>query len=270
MRIAGTALALLAALCVAGCAAGSSTGEFEPHTANTLTVVTEPLPTQGFWEGEGDKPTGGAEYELAQELAKRLGVDHVVVRTEDFSKIVAGELGDADVALALITPTDERREVLDFTTPYLEAAPTLLVKGDREVADVQTAQELRWVVGANTTFVDIVDTMIRPDAPPVQIEDRAEEVRMVADGEADVAMFDLPAAAAIVEQEPGLSMAAQLSDTEPIAAALPKDSPNTQAVGSAIRAMISDGTVDTITERSLGASISDVQGSVPLLRTDNP
>ena len=144
------------------------------------------------------------------------------------------------------------------------------MKGDREVADVQTAQELRWVVGANTTFVDIVDTMIRPDAPPVQIEDRAEEVRMVADGEADVAMFDLPAAAAIVDQEPGLSMAAQLSDTEPIAAALPKDSPNTEAVGSALRAMISDGSIDKFTERWLGGSISDVEGSVPLLRTDNP
>ena len=54
MRLVRTALALLAALSVAGCAAGSSTGEFEPHTADTLTVVTEPLPTQGFWEGEGD------------------------------------------------------------------------------------------------------------------------------------------------------------------------------------------------------------------------
>ena len=151
-------------------------------------------PDPGVLGGEGGH-AGGAEYELAKELAQRLGVDKVVVRTEDFSKIVAGDLGDADVALALITPTDERREVLDFTTPYLEAAPTLLVKGDREVADVQTTEELRWVVGANTTFVDIVNTVIRPDAPPVQIEDRAEEVRMVADGEADVAMFDIPAAA---------------------------------------------------------------------------
>ena len=224
----------------------------------------------GLLGGQGDKPTGGAEYELAQELAKRLGVDEVVVRTEDFSKIVAGELGDADVALALITPTDARREVLDFTTPYLEAAPTLLVKGDREVDDVQTAQELRWVVGANTTFVDIVDDVIRPDAPPAQIEDRTEEVRMVADGEADVAMFDLPAAAAIAEQEPGLSMAAQLGQAEPIAAALPKGSPNTQAVGAALRAMENDGTIDKVTERWFGASISDVEGDVPLLRTDDP
>lgn len=260
---------LLAALCVAGCTIeiGNSNGDFEPRTKNTLTVMTEPLPTAGFWEGSGDQPTGGAEYELAQELAERLGVDKVAVRTEDFSKIVAGRLGDADIALALITPTDARREVLDFTTPYLEAAPTLLVKGDREVGDVQTAQTLRWVVGANTTFVDIVEDVIQPDAPPVQIEDRAEEVRMVADGEADVAMFDLPAAAAIVNQEPGLSMAAQLGEAEPIAAALPKGSPNTQAVGAALRAMENDGTIDTVTERWFGASISDVEGDVPLLRT---
>ena len=34
--------------------------------------------------------------------------------------------------------------------------------------------------------------------------------------------------------------------------------------------MISDGSIDTITEHWLGGSISDVEGSVPLLRTDNP
>ena len=34
--------------------------------------------------------------------------------------------------------------------------------------------------------------------------------------------------------------------------------------------MINDGSIDTITERWLGGPISDVEGSVPLLRTDNP
>ena len=263
-------LACLAALCLAGCAAGSSSGEFDPRTENTLTVMTEPLPTPGFWEGSGDTPTGGAEFDLAKELAERLGVDRVVVRTEDFSKIVAGDLGDADVALALITPTDARRQVLDFTTPYLEASPALLVKGDREIPDVQTAQGLRWVLGANTTFVALVDDLIRPDAPPAELEDRGAEIQAVADGTADVAMFDLPEAAAIVEQQPELSMAAKLDQTEPIAAALPKDSANTEALGAALRAMINDGTIDTVTERWLGVSVSDAEGSVPLLRTDGP
>jgi len=270
VRLSGNVLALLAALCLAGCAVGSSGGEFHPRTENTLTVMTEPLPTPGFWEGSGDTPTGGAEYDLAKELAQRLGVDRVVVRTEAFSKIVAGDLGDADLALALITPTDARREVLDFTTPYLEASPTLLVKGDRDIPDVQTAQELRWVLGANTTFVALVDDQIRPDAPAVELEDRSAEIEAVADGTADVAMFDLPEAAAIVDQQPELSMAAKLDQAEPIAAALPKDSPNSQAVGAALRAMINDGTIDTITERWLGVSVTDAEGSVPLLRTNNP
>jgi ABC-type amino acid transport substrate-binding protein len=81
-------------------------------------------------------------------------------------------------------------------------------------------------------------------------------------------MFDLPAAAAIVDQDPSLSMAAKLGQTEPIAAALPKGSSNTQAVGAALRAMINDGTIDAITKRRLGISITDAEDSVPLLRTD--
>jgi ABC-type amino acid transport substrate-binding protein len=41
-------------------------------------------------------------------------------------------------------------------------------------------------------------------------------------------------------------------------------------VSAALRAMISDGTIDTITERWLGVSVSDAEGSVPLLRTGTP
>ena len=53
MKLVGTALALLAALSVAGCAAGSSTGEFEPHTANTLTVDHRAAADPGVLGGAG-------------------------------------------------------------------------------------------------------------------------------------------------------------------------------------------------------------------------
>ena len=79
-----------------------------------------------------------------------------------FSEIVAGDLGDADLALALITPTDERDEVLDFSAPYIQAAPALVVREGTEVPDVETAQEL--VVGARartrrsrTIVRDVID-----------------------------------------------------------------------------------------------------------------
>ncbi len=263
-------LVLLLGLVLAGCGGGDiggASGSFQPNQAGTLTVMTQPLPTVGFWEGQGQQPDGGFEYAMAEELARRFGLDRVVVRTEPFSRIVAGELGDADIAMALITPNSDREEVLDFSSPYIEAAPTLLVREGTEVPDVKTAQELTWTVGANTTFRSIIDDQIRPDENPLVFEERTEEIEALADGRADVAMFDLPAAAAIVESEPELALAAKLSETEPIAIALPKGSDNLEAVSSAVRGMLADGTIDELAEEWLGTSLSDLESSVPLLRT---
>ena len=101
---------------------------------------------------------------------------------------------------------------------------------------MQTAQGLRWTVGANTTFQNIVDDVIQPDKPPLLIEDRNDELVAVSSGKADVAMFDLPAAEAIAHADPHFAVAAQLAETEPIAAALPEGSSNVDAVSSALRA----------------------------------
>jgi len=263
---------LTTALVLAGCDAGSGSaaGDFEPAKADTLAVVTEPLPTEGFWEGSGTEPTGGLEYAIAQELAERLDLESVEVRTAQFPQIVAGDLGGADLALALITPTEERDEVLDFSEPYIQAAPALVVREGTEVPDVETAQELQWALGRDTTFEEIVGEVIDPDAEPLLYDNRADELDAVRSGDADVAMFDLPAAEAIVRSDDGLAIAAKLSDTEPIAAALPEGSENTEAVSSALRAMIADGTLDELAEESLGVSLTDSAGEVPILRTSEP
>ncbi len=233
-------------------------------------MITEPLPTEGFWEGSGTKPTGGLEFGIAQELAERFDLDDVEVHTANFSEIVAGDLGDADIALALITPTDERDEVLDFSAPYIQAAPALVVREGTEVPDVETAQELQWALGRDTTFEEIVGEVIDPDEEPLLFDDQADQLDAVRSGDADVAMFDLPAAEAIVQSDDELAIAAKLSDTEPIAAALPEGSENTEAVSSAIRAMIADGTLDELAKESLGVSLTDSAAEAPILRTSEP
>jgi ABC-type amino acid transport substrate-binding protein len=263
--------ALVAGVGTVGCGdGGGAAGDFEPARPDTLTVMTEPLPTEGFWDGSGTSPTGGLEYGIANALAKRFGLAQVEIETAGFPEIVAGDLDDADLALALITPTDERDEMLDFSSPYIQAAPALVVREGTEVPDVETAQELVWALGRDTTFEDIVSEAIQPDAEPLLFDERADELDAVRQGEADVAMFDLPAAEAIARADPELAVAARLSDTEPIAAALPEGSENTEAVSSAIRAMIADGTLDELAEESLGVSLTESALEVPLLRTAEP
>jgi ABC-type amino acid transport substrate-binding protein len=251
-----------------GCGGESASGTFEPATADTLTVVTEPLPIAGFWEGSDAKPTGGLEYAIAQELRSRLGVAKLVVRTRPFNQIAGGDLAGADVALDLLTPTPAREKVLEFTTPYTQSPPALVSRTGDEIPDVQTAQERRWVVKRGTTFANIIADQIRPDEPPIEVDTRAEVLGALTARRADVAMFDLPAADAIANEVPGLSVVARLASTEPIAAALPKGSKNGEAVGSALRAMDADGTIDRLARRWLGTSLQDSANDTPLLRTD--
>jgi hypothetical protein len=65
---------------------------------------------------------------------RRLAAPHEPVR---------GHLDGADLALSDITITEARAEHLDFSTPYLKAPPSILVRPGTEVADGNAARGLR-------------------------------------------------------------------------------------------------------------------------------
>jgi len=261
------AVVAVLAVAVSGCAGiGSASGTFRPAHRGVLIVVTQPLPTVGFWNGTDARPTGGMEYGIARDLAHRFGL-RLVVRTEPFSRIVAGHLDGADLALSLITPTSTRDQVLAFSSPYITAAPALLVHAGISVGDLQSAQGLRWAVESDTTLQSTIADVIQPDQPPLLFDSRQGVLGALRSGRADATLFDLPAAEAIANSDPKLQVAAQLADTEPIAAGLPQGSPNVQAVSSALRAMLADGTIDGLAQRWLGISLSGSEADVPLLRT---
>jgi ABC-type amino acid transport substrate-binding protein len=87
-------------------------------------------------------------------------------------------------------------------------------------------------------------------------------------GEIDAFLFDLPLAVVTANNSHGrLRAVAQLPEPELLAAALPKDSQNTQAVDSAFRAFNTDGTIDDLLRRWVGSAAADAEKSIPLLRT---
>jgi ABC-type amino acid transport substrate-binding protein len=243
-------------------------GTFTPHTAGRLTVVTSDIPSPGFWEGTATRPSGGFEYELAKLLAERFGLSSVHVETESFHRIVEGHLGGADLALDLITPTSTREQHLDFSTPYLNTAPTVLVRTGTTVPDVATARQLRWGVVRGTTFVGIVHSLIDPIRPPKVYRSNTAVVAALEDHKIDALLLDLPLAVVTAnDSDKRLHTAAQLSEPELLAAAMPRGSRNTEAVDSAIRAFTSDGTINDLLRKWVGAEAADAEKSIPLLRT---
>jgi polar amino acid transport system substrate-binding protein len=262
------ALALLAAA-LGGCGSiSASAGEFTPARPGVLTVATSAVPSPGFWEGTAAHPTGGFEYELARAMAERFGLERVAVRIVHFHRIVRGHLGGADLAIDLLTPTSEREEALGFSEPYMRSAPTVLVRAGTEVPDLKTAQELRWGAIQSTTFVETIEDSIVPEEEEVLYDGQQEVVAALEGGQIEATLLDLPLAVAIAARSGGrLEAVAQLPDKEALAVAMPKGSPNRQAVDSAIRALSADGTIEGLLEEWIGAEAANAESEIPLLHT---
>src|SRR3954453_15714889 len=162
----------------------SAAGEaFEPAHPPVLTVATAFIPAPGFWQG--DPPTSGFEAGLAAALADHLGLDRVDVVQVPFAQIVGGDLGGADLALSQLTPTRKRERSEDFSTPYLVAAPGILVRRPVEAADTHALRGRRWVFRSASPPTPIVMDRIRPTADPPVVVDRADALKVLRDGRAD-------------------------------------------------------------------------------------
>ncbi|HTR75105.1 MAG TPA: transporter substrate-binding domain-containing protein, partial [Solirubrobacterales bacterium] len=192
----------------------------------------------------------------------------VRVKIVHFHRIVRGHLGGADVGIDLITPTGEREEALEFSAPYLRSAPTVLVRAGTEVPDLKTAQELRWGAIQSTTFVETIEDSIVPESEPVIYDGQQEVLAALEAGRIEATLLDLPLAVATAERSGGkLEAVAQLPDKEALAVAMPKGSPNRQAIDSAIRAFTADGTIEGLLEEWVGGDAAEAESAIPLLHT---
>jgi ABC-type amino acid transport substrate-binding protein len=266
--VAGLLLAwLLVGLPGCGDSPDASAGSFTPERPDTLVVATAFLPSPGFWEGPAEAPTGGFERDLAHALAERFDLEEVEVVPVSFTALTGGDLAGADLALSQLTPTHERDEVLDFSTPYLDAPPGVLVRPGTEARDLHELQQLTWVVLAASTLRSVVVDGVRPDEDPIVVDTRDEALAAIDAGRADALLLDLPVALAVADAaQDRYAVIAQLGEPEGLAVALPDESENLQAVDSAIRSFLADGTIDELSERWLGTELGGGADDVPFIR----
>src|SRR5690554_2691462 len=104
-------------------------------SADTLRVVTDPsfVPFEMM-----DQETGemiGFDMEIIAEVAERAGFDYDL-NTMDFNGIIpALQTGNVDIAIAGITITDERKQIVDFSDPYYDSGLRILVRQNNDDVD---------------------------------------------------------------------------------------------------------------------------------------
>lgn len=107
-------------------------------TADTLRVAN----TQGHapWDFLDDQNRlTGLGIDLANELAKRMEISTVEFLPARFSDLIPGiEAGRFDLVIAGHTITDERRQIVDFSIPYMVVGTSVFVReGDTAITRIE-------------------------------------------------------------------------------------------------------------------------------------
>lgn len=90
-----------------------------------------------YMEGEN---VVGADMEIAADIAESLGVELEIVNVAFDSLSMYLSNGEADLAIAAITATEERAEMMEFSEAYCDSCQYIIVKEDNE--DVATINDL--------------------------------------------------------------------------------------------------------------------------------
>lgn len=114
-----------------------------------LIVVTRNAATTYYVGPHG--PTG-LEYDLAEQFAKRLGVELRIVVPENFSDILTMvEQGDADIAAAGLTITPDRQKRVRFGPSYQTIMPQLIYhSGNRRPKNIDQLPGMLEVIGGSS------------------------------------------------------------------------------------------------------------------------
>jgi polar amino acid transport system substrate-binding protein len=252
------ALALGTVLLAAGCGGGSksssggttaatSTGTPQAQTmkAGVLTVGAE-FPAPGFLNPPRTKPTG-FEADVANEIAKRLGLSTVTWAETPFTSLFSPAPKKFDFDINEITITAERQKVVDFSVPYFDANQALLVHKGTPIESAKTLADLKqYQLGgqATTTGVDYIKKTIKPTKKPREYSTTGAAAQALVVKQIDSFVIDVPIAAALVKQYPkDLTIVGQFITNEQYGILFQKGSKLKTAVDQALTDMKSDGTL---------------------------
>lgn len=268
LRAAAVGIALTA-LALTGCASGgtSSGGDASAPaddgyiTPGKLTIATgEPAYYPYVID---DDPSSGEGFEaaIAYAVAEELGFaaeDVEWVRTT-FDAAIAPGPKTFDFNIQQYTITDERKENVDFSSPYYAASQAVVSIEGSAAEGVTTIDGLKdLVLGAmvGSTSAQTIDEVVAPTTP-AQLYNSNEDAKAALEaGQIDGLVLDLPTAyyatGVYIENSFIVGELPTAGIPDEWGLVLAKDSPLTADVTAAVDALREDGTLDAITDEWLG------------------
>ena len=200
-RILAGALACATMLVLAAC--GGTANETE-----TVTLATNAeFPPFEFMTEQGKGVVGeydGIDILIGAEIAKDMGAELKIENMKFESILAAVATGKADMGIAGMTVTEDRKENSDFSEPYWVAIQTILVNEDNaDITDVESLRGKR--VGVVTGYTG--DSALVEKGFDAELNRYTKGVDAVMDlkaGNLDAVVIDSPTANRFIEKLGGI------------------------------------------------------------------
>ncbi len=248
-------------------ASSEATSEATSEAAATEVTTVEPgklimttnaaFPPYEMTTDDGDYE--GIDVEIAGAIADKLGLELVIDNKDFDAALLAVQGGEAaDMVMAGVTVTDERKAVMDFTDSYASGVQVVIVPEDSDIASIDDMQGKMIGVQRGTTgdlyCSDTVENGGFGAENVTPYPDGLTAVQALMNGQVDCVVIDNAPAQEFVTANPGLKILDTEYANEDYAIGVAKG--NTQlldALNTAIAELKADGTIQSILDKYISA-----------------
>lgn len=150
-----------------------------------MTVAMEGTYAPWTYHDENDNLTG-FDVEIANEIAKRLGIEAQFVEGPWDGLLAGVEVGRYDVLINCVGVTEERQKKYDYSDPYAFNKPVVIVRADYD--KIQSMEDLKGKRTANTITSTFAETAEKFGAIVTGVDDLNQTIELVLSGRMDATL----------------------------------------------------------------------------------
>ena len=193
----------------------------------------------------------GIDVAIAKQIGTDIGKEATINNMEFDSLLIALQNGQVDAVIAGMTVTDERKEAVDFSTPYYTATQVMIVKDDSTIAAAADLADKKIVVIQGYTGETVVKDL---GYKYESFKKGSEAILELVNGKCDAVVIDSATAEKYVKDNEGLKIVEDNAafGEEQYAIAVKKG--NTELldqINGSIDKMLKDGTISELSAKYL-------------------
>ena len=248
---ASTASSVASSASSAAASTSAAAGELTTVEAGKLTMATNAtFPPYEMTTDAGEFE--GIDIEAAQAIADKLGLELQIDDMDFDAALLSVQQGKADIVMAGVTVTDERKAVMDFSDSYATGIQSIIVPEGSDIASPDDLAGKKIGTQRGTTGYIYCTDDFGEDAV-VAYDSGLTAVQALNNGQVDAVVIDNAPAKEYVAANPGLKVLETSYAEEDYAIGMAKGSSLEDVVNAALEELKADGTLQSIVDKYITA-----------------